>query len=748
MNYNYIKKSIQNLKIHIAKCREKPKCGIGSFPESELIELYFMREEDIFSHEIINIMKENCDLFDNIIDYIQIKFKKLCESGKKFEECIEEINNCVIKNSDKELKKQFIKFNKIIIEWLKKTDFFTDILENTNTTIITNDQIVQNNNMSTFKEFRINQTDAFERLKKNGLETGIHCQATGCGKSYIILYYIDYMRKKMPNPKIILFTERINILSDLFEWNKKENTLEKHKAKINKWKNMGICDLTDFEIINRVTEKKKDWGNKLIQSKQPTLLVINRAFLTLGKQFDKIQKNDVDLIIHDECHNTTSFQCHDFLKHCKSKEIPIVGFSATPLRTGKNDLSGLLEIYSQPDNKKKLNLLTNYSMIYAITKNLVLPPEFHWFEIGAYKTHNDKNETQQKNILITKPEIGSALGVLNNVALSLPNKKIVAWCGTIKMAKMWKEIFEKHKQYYKYLETMISGIDTSETITNDYELFKVSKGNSILFCANKHREGSDIVLLDCCIFLDKVKDRGSIPFIQSIGRVLRLCPDTINKTKGVIIDSFVKENNETYEKDFVHKIIGYYMSLQNLSDITDIVEGESKLEKYFKLKDIVVFNKDKETIEMNLGNKSISIHCNKLEWNKIIDAFGDILETKLKCSEDDKLNIEFDKTKKMVKECNITNETMYNEIIVPMNNINNPREHFKNLWKGWNDFLNIDTSIYPKTLEEWKKQCIKRNITKHQKYKSQWSKYKLPEFPEELYGFKNFYSVFCDQFEI
>jgi len=59
-------------------------------------------------------------------------------------------------------------------------------------------------------------------------------------------------------------------------------------------------------------------------------------------------------------------------------------------------------------------------------------------------------------------------------------------------------------------------------------IFIIQKGNSILFCAVKHREGSDIPFLDACLFADKVKNRGIIPFIQSIGRILRIAP---NKTK-------------------------------------------------------------------------------------------------------------------------------------------------------------------------------------------------------------------------
>ena len=40
-------------------------------------------------------------------------------------------------------------------------------------------------------------------------------------------------------------------------------------------------------------------------------------------------------------------------------------------------------------------------------------------------------------------------------------------------------------------------------------------------------------------FNDFIKNRGAVPFIQSIGRTLRICPDTENKTK---VPSFFRNN--------------------------------------------------------------------------------------------------------------------------------------------------------------------------------------------------------------
>jgi superfamily II DNA or RNA helicase len=66
-------------------------------------------------------------------------------------------------------------------------------------------------------ELKINQKYVLEMLKKdNTIKTGIHCQATGCGKSYIILMYCDYFKKFNMSGNIIIFTERVNILTDFF----------------------------------------------------------------------------------------------------------------------------------------------------------------------------------------------------------------------------------------------------------------------------------------------------------------------------------------------------------------------------------------------------------------------------------------------------------------------------------------------------------------------------------------------------
>jgi len=701
--------------------------------------IFSFEEFNCFPENIINLLKKDIKYFKKIIEFYNKKFTTLVHNNENINiNKIDELLNIIDKNNI-ETKNTFYEFSNDIIEWLKQTEFFNNIINAQ--IIISKDELVQtknnkSNNLNNFVNWRINQIDAIYRLNKNGLETGIHCQATGTGKSYIILYYIEFMKKIKNNPKIILFTERVNILADLFEFNKK-GTLIRDNTNLIKLKNKGVCDITDFNIIDRVIDKTKDWDVKIKESKIPTLLVINRAFLTLGKNklYKNFIKNDIDLVLHDECHNTTSNQCHDFLLYMKSLKVPIIGFSATPLRTGKFDKSKLSEIYPHPKDNKTFLLLTNYNMIFSIQQKLILPPEFFWYQIDSTKKHKDIE-------LVTQEELGSILELLNQILPSLPNKKLVAWCGTIQLAIKWKEEFEKNYKQRKNMKNFTFGLDTSDSINNDYEKFKISEGNCILFCAQKHREGSDIKLLDGCIFLDKVKQKGSIPFIQSIGRVLRLCPETPSKTKGIIIDGYVKDNNE-YEKSFIDKIIGYYMTLLHLTEIDDNMKDKHIIDRYIKLLEIIKFDKIKEVIQIDFGEINIRINCNKLEWDKIINKFEPILQHKIQLSEQDKLLFDFNKLKKHIQTLKLTHKKDYDEL----NLIKNPDQVYKDFWINWYDFYGIDISIFPKSKTELKNLVKTHKLRTPKEYYRKAKLYNLPLMPEEIKEINSDNFNFEDLFE-
>jgi hypothetical protein len=728
MDYNYIINCLNTCEQHLNE---------GGGKITSIVLSSFTIPEDIKL-----LIKENYKLVKKIIEFYYKDFTYKSSRSDTFEDAMSQIKFITEKTNNNKI--QLIEYSDILFKWLLTTEFFNNIYENYAPNIIDPLEIKPINLSNDFI-LRDNQKEAFYRLERNGLETGIHCQATGCGKTYIILKYIDYAHKNIKNPKIILFTERVNILSDLFSFTK--NKLEPDIEKLKYWKEKGLVDLTNFNIINRVTNKNKNWDSELRKSKKPTLLVINRAFLTLGKKYNIFNYDDLHLILHDECHNTTSLQCHEFLTKARSLDIKIVGFSATPLRTGKFDKTKLLEIYSKED-KNELNLLTNYNMIYAISKNLILPPEFYWYQIETY----NKND----NELVTQEELGSVFEILNQVVPTLPNKKIIAWCGTINMARFWKKEIEKTYKQREHLRNFKFGLDTSADTNEDYNNFskipkdinniikledlnkddprKMYYGNSILFCANKHREGSDIKLLDCCIFLDKVKDRGSIPFIQSIGRTLRICPDTVNKTKGVIIDGFIKDNNG-YEKNFVDKIIGYYIALENINNLQ-----EDKFNQYIKIMDIVKFDKEQKIINMN----NLKINCNRLDWDNIISKFENVLENKLNVTPEEAFNLHINKIKSLEQFKNPENDFWKEYKKLDHSSLGIPEdiyEPYKEIWdtKTWYDILGFKDKYI--SLENFKNNFCKKypGVEKINKsiYKKVKLEFNLPNYPFEYYRTEN-----------
>ena len=566
--------------------------------------------------------------------------------------------------------------------------------------------------------YRTNQVEAIERLNNNGFETGIHNQATGCGKSIIILKYIDKAIKE--NKSIILFTERVSIFSDLFKFNKSE--LEQCEV-LMYWKQKNICNLLDTQIINRITIKKKNWIKEFSGNK-PQLLVINRAYLTLDQGYNKISHNDF-IILHDECHNTSSDQCFEFLSYFKNKNIPIIGFSATPLRScKKEEISRLLDIYGVDG---ELNLLTNYNMLHAIQEKLILPPNFSWFELKNTKSNIKTNDDCE--------DIKKILNVYEEAIIDMPYKKTIIWCGTTELTNRWYDIFEKcfpnnNKDFKLFKDHTNYDTNFDKIKANqNYEEFKDQKENGILFCCNKHREGSDIKNLDSCIFLDYVKERSSLIFIQSIGRVLR---NNINKQCGFIIDPYVCDNSNNHGVELVNKIIQYYLDLQNISTIPYSIENKIK-----------AFQNIKKSIKLNeksiqICDQGIVINCKYLDnvvWNDINENFIPIMQKKLQITKDELFNSIINKCKEL-EQFNDPNNDFWNEyskldhdkLEIPKDIYESYKEKFnENTWYDLLGFKNMFLS-----LDEFRKVCIKNNIDSYDKYKSIIND-NLPSYPNECY---------------
>ena len=239
--------------------------------------------------------------------------------------------------------------------------------------------------------------------------------------------------------------------------------------------NLDIEGLNDnLEIFNFSKEKPKDWIEILNNSKKPFLLFINRAFLTSQQKYKNLKKS-ISFIIHDECHSINNKTTQTFYNYISNYKV--IGLSATPLN-----------IY--PFEK----IIHRYTLYDALIQKDLVTPQIVWL-------------TKEKRL--TNNEI---MYEVSNIMNNLPFKKIIIWCGLIKQCK---ELARLWQDYFKNFNICI---DTSceETVQNigNYDDFKNLKSNGFLFCAAKHREGSDIKNLDGCIFMDRVSKRTPKTFIH------------------------------------------------------------------------------------------------------------------------------------------------------------------------------------------------------------------------------------------
>jgi len=343
---------------------------------------------------------------------------------------------------------------------------------------------------------RPNQTSAINKSLQNDYKSGVHYHATGSGKSWIAMYLILNFHTKYPTHNVMWICEKKSILIEQFNRKTLKEREFDHIFKI-------------YNVLNYSEFKLADWYNSVNSGvfwNKPILLIINRAFLTSSDKYLKI-KTPFHLIIHDECHTIVNKTTREFYEHMLSQAIvpKCIGFSATPNLT--------YEPYKE--------IITSYSIYDAFLDGVIVPPKIQWF------TSDDKLEYD---------EIGHLVKTQIDVS-NLPYKKIIVWCGMIElceeMAKLWSSIFTDY----------VICVDTCKPNNSykSYEEFDQLDGKGILFCAAKHREGSDIKHLDACVFLDKVDNRCPKVFLQCIGRVLRIDKARL-KTYGLVIDVRAKSS--------------------------------------------------------------------------------------------------------------------------------------------------------------------------------------------------------------
>jgi superfamily II DNA or RNA helicase len=631
--------------------------------------------------------------------------------------------------------------------------------------------------------WRDNQIKGWQSAVNSGFINGIHSQATGSGKSLIALKTINEYNKQNPKDHILWICERKDIPRKMFfrGVNKKHIGLH-HTSNFEFWKDNDIINMSKFHIVEHIYNKDQKWTDKLNEydGVKPIFLIINRAFMTTkskvqgkGYRYEEIRKMPKFAII-DECHSSMASETYQLLSYLKfNRDTKIHGMSATPYKNGKSNTritidincdddidietrkneEKLLNIFCKPGNVNQLNLLSFFNLKDAIEAGVILEPRFYWYTI-------EPPDAKTNTKIYNKNDIHSVLCVLDTIIGKCKYKKCIVWCGTIELAENWYNIFEEHKHNkYNNLPNIESFIDHSKRkkSDSDYDKFYDLTDKSILFCANKFREGSDIPYLSCCLFLDKVVNRGTIPFIQCIGRVLRK-DDENHKKNGHILDGCIKESDNHKLKSIVNKILGYYVHLYEISKsdfiFDDNIEmSKSKIDLYNQIAQSINFSPEKKKIIIKLKNdKTMEIDVTRLElstleWKKIIPNFNAVLKQMIVMSDyDEYIGMQEYCIKIGIKDRNdyVKKYKKYSNLVKIDDNgdttMLDPKERFPMYFKNWYDFLKIDTNGFIKSIVKWRKLCNSKKIKNIKEYFKLCSRDKtFPIMPEEFYhGYTNF----------
>ena len=632
--------------------------------------------------------------------------------------------------------------------------------------------------------FHNNQNRGIEKAIETDFATGIHSQATGCGKTIMQLKIMWEYHKKYLKHNLMWFGERIDIPKSLFF---KKVLIDGKNAYINNQENFDffkkndIFDFEEFNIIDFINNKHRKLASSFLENSmkingKPYFIIINRAYATSKSDFRSIGRfykyeeiinyTIPGLITFDECHSGMAEKTYEFLLYAKHIwKAKIHGLSATPYRKGisktslskslienigssvfndletNSNLEKLINIFHKEDNPNELNIISWCNIKEAIEESYILEPIFHWYNISSVnKESNDEIE------------INSTLSVLNETLSSCEFKKCIVWCRIIDLTKQSFDNFKKYQGSYDILKNMKPYIDYSKVDNNDkyfknYDEFFNAQDNAILFCACKYREGSDIPFLNCELLLDKVKDRTEIVYIQSIGRVLRKTTfekidndncllEVIVKKNGHIIDS-VSTNNNMKTKNIIMKVLKYYLELYDISfKNIDIGNQLNKLNMFNQILNNTKIEPEKKSITIMLNNdKKITIDLKKLdinilEWKDLVKHFHEILSNEFEFEEADKFIVLKNKVIKYKFESDIE----YKSKALELDLLLNPEIIYEPYWKGWYDFLGIHTSHLIISMNEWKDKIKELNIESTEQYYEYCKKYNfLPIMPKEIY---------------
>ena len=252
------------------------------------------------------------------------------------------------------------------------------------------------------------------------------------------------------------------------------------------------------------------------------------------------------------------------------------------------------------------------------------------------------------------------------------------------------------------------------SLDNEIDKFKKSK-YGIISCVYIFGEGFDLPKLNGVTFA--VKMDSIVRIVQSSLRPNRL-DKLIPTKKAKMIVPYIKDNNDSFEK-----IINIVEKLGNEDDDISSKIKVFTLGKHYKSDP----SPNYYTIYLDNFEELYKLKITLIDRKALFSLLPEIkrLEKKYQYHKEflKKFNL------KSPKEY-IEHKEKYEEMYIP-----EPISHFTLVWKDWYDFLSIDTSLYHKDIDDWRKFCKDNGVCSVESYYKLYEKYPtiLPYTPSDYY---------------
>lgn len=246
--------------------------------------------------------------------------------------------------------------------------------------------------------------------------------------------------------------------------------------------------------------------------------------------------------------------------------------------------------------------------------------------------------------------------IIQDEMKEIPYCKFVAWCSSISNLIKWKEFFEE--EIPELVVYVAHSGNANYPAEDEYDAFynlnpknKNDKVNAILLNVNIISEGCDIDFVDCGIFLDPVKNKNIVTYLQNAGRICRT--DIYNKkTSANIIYTYISD-----KKDIPSQIISYFEMLLQLT--------EKNNDYYNKMNELLgnlkVDNKEIRIVIDKKANHDCVMYLDReiKDFAKIKKEIGKIIKERYGNEENDKEIMflkKFKFTDSTITKCKINND--------------------------------------------------------------------------------------------